>query len=83
MRRGKLPSSAIRMNVLTYYNIMHGGFLITFVQHAQPIHYNLEVQANTKKNGTKKPMLFLASMGETALSHDLFFKFSVGPVEVV
>ena len=61
------------MNVLTYYNIMHGGFLITFVQHAQPIHYNLEVQANPKKNGTKKPMLFLASMGETDLSHDIFF----------
>ena len=38
------------MNVLTYYNIMHGGFLITFVQHAQPIHYLLEVQANPKKN---------------------------------
>ena len=52
---------------------MHGGFLITFVQHAQPIHYNLEVQANPKKNGTKKPMLFLASMGETDLSHDIFF----------
>ena len=60
---------------------MHGGFLITFVQHAQPIHYNLEVQANPQKNGTKKPMLFLASMGETGLSHDIFFKFSVGPNE--
>ena len=28
-------------------------------------------------------MLFLASMGETGLSHDFFFKFSVGPFEVV
>ena len=43
------------------------------------LHYHLEVQANPKKNGTKKPMLFLASMGETGLSHDIFFKFSLGP----
>jgi hypothetical protein len=31
----------------------------------------------------KKPMLFLASMGEMGLSHDIFFKFSLGPFEVV
>ena len=31
-------------------------------------HYHLEVQANPKKNGTKKPMPFLASMGETGIS---------------
>ena len=37
----------------------------------------------TPKNGTKKPMLFLASMGKTGLTHDIFFKFSVGPFEVV
>jgi hypothetical protein len=36
-------------------------------------HYHLEVQANPKKIATKKPMLFLASMGETGLSHDFFF----------
>ena len=35
-------------------------------------HYYLEVQANPK-NCTKKPMLFLASMGETGLTHDIFF----------
>jgi hypothetical protein len=28
-------------------------------------------------------MLFLASMGETGLSHDIFFKFSLRPFEVV
>ena len=28
-------------------------------------------------------MLFLASMGETGLSFDIFFKFSLGPFEVV
>ena len=28
-------------------------------------------------------MLFLVSMGKTGLSHDIFFKFSVGPFEVV
>ena len=28
-------------------------------------------------------MLFLASMGETELFHDIFFKFSLGPFEVV
>ena len=28
-------------------------------------------------------MLFLASMGETGLTHDIFFKFSLGPFEVV
>ena len=37
----------------------------------------------TQKNGTKKPMLFSASMGKMGLSHDIFFKFSVGPFEVV
>ena len=37
----------------------------------------------TQKNGTKKPMLFLISMGKMGLSHDIFFKFSVGPFEVV
>ena len=28
-------------------------------------------------------MLFLASMGETGLSHDIFFEFSLRPFEVV
>ena len=28
------------------------------------------------------PMLFLASMGETGLSYDIFFKFSLGPFTV-
>ena len=28
-------------------------------------------------------MLFLASMGETGLAHDIFFEFSLGPFEVV
>ena len=37
---------------------------------------------NSKKNGTKKPMLFLAALGKTGLSHDIFFKFSVGPFEL-
>ena len=46
-------------------------------------HYHLQVEANSKKNCTKKPMLFLASMGKTGLTHDIFFKFSVGPFEVV
>ena len=27
-------------------------------------------------------MLFLASMGETGLCHDIFLKFSLGPFEV-
>ena len=36
-----------------------------------------------KKNGTKKPMLFLISMGKMGLSHDIFFKFSVRSFEVV
>ena len=37
----------------------------------------------TPKNGTKKPMLFLASMGKTGLTHDIFFEFSLGPFEVI
>ena len=37
----------------------------------------------TQKNCTKKPMLFLASMGKTGLCHDIFFKFSLRPFEVV
>ena len=28
-------------------------------------------------------MLFLVSMGETGLTHDIFFEFSLGPFEVV
>ena len=28
-------------------------------------------------------MLYLASMGETGLTHDIFFEFSLGPFEVV
>ena len=31
----------------------------------------------------KNLMLYLASMGEMGLSHDIFFKFSLGPFEVV
>ena len=46
-------------------------------------HYHLEVQANPPKNCTKKQMLFLASMGETRLTNDIFFDFSLGPFKVV
>ena len=46
-------------------------------------HYHLQVQANPQKNCTKKPMLFLASLGETGLTHDIFFQFSLRPFEVV
>ena len=28
-------------------------------------------------------MLYLASLGETRLNHDIFFKFSLGPFEVI
>ena len=35
-------------------------------------HYHLKVQANPPKITQKKTMLFLASMGETGLSHDNF-----------
>ena len=48
-----------------------------------PIHYHLQVEANPKKNCTKKPMLFLVSMGKTGLSHDIFFEFSLRPFEVI
>ena len=56
------------MNVLTYYNIMHGGFLITFVQHAQPIHYNLEVQANPKKKWHKKTDAIFSIYGKNGIN---------------
>ena len=55
--------------------------LVSYSVHLR--HYHLQVQANSKKKCTKKPMLFLASMGETGLSHDIFFEFSLGPFEVV
>ena len=48
-----------------------------------PKHYHLQVQANSKKIAQKKTMLFLASMGKTGLTHEVFFEFSVGPFEVV
>ena len=46
-------------------------------------HYHLQVQANPQKNCTKNQMLFLASKGETGLSHDIFFEFSLRPFQVV
>ena len=39
--------------------------------------------ANPKKNCTKKTMLLFAPMGETGLTQDIFFEFSLGPFEVV
>ena len=45
-------------------------------------HYHLEVQANPPKKA-KKNNAFLASIGETGLSHDIFFKFSLWPFKVV
>ena len=45
-------------------------------------HYHLQVQANSKKIVQKKTMLFLASMGETGLIHDIFFQFSLRPFKV-
>ena len=41
-------------------------------------HYHLEGQGNQKKM-----MLFLASMGKTGLTHEIFFEFSLRPFEVV
>ena len=41
-------------------------------------HYHLEVQANPPKKWHKKPMLFLASMGETGISHYIFFNSHLG-----
>ena len=46
-------------------------------------HYHLEVQKTKKKNGTKNPMISLASMGKTGLSNDIFLKFSLRPFEVI
>ena len=37
----------------------------------------------TQKKCHKKTKLFLASVGETGFSHDIFFKFSLWPFEVV
>ena len=39
--------------------------------------------ALTPKNGTIKILLFSASMGETTLSHDIFYRFLLRPFEVV
>ena len=47
------------------------------------VHYHLQVQANPKKIVQKKTMLFLASMGETGLTHYICFEFSLGPFKVV
>ena len=51
--------------------ILKRGVLAFKVQYTK--HYHLELQANPKKM-YKSPMLFLASMGETGLSHDNFQK---------
>ena len=42
-------------------------------------HYHLDLQANAKKSVQKNQ--FLASMRETGLYHDIFFKFSLRPFE--
>ena len=47
-----------------------------------PEHYHLQLKGNSKKMAQKKQMLFLAALGKTGLSHDIFFKFSVGPFEL-
>ena len=80
-----------RFNVCSVMSKQVGFFFQIFVPFSENLkssvpntsHYHLEVQANSKKNCPKKPMLFLVSMGKTGLSHDIFFKFSVGPFEVI
>ena len=48
--------------------------LIAFLDpSSNPRHDHLQVQPNPKKNCTKKPMQFLVSMGNTGLTHDIFF----------
>ena len=56
----------------------HGYCLDSNLGHRK--HYHL--QADPKKLHKKKPMLFLASMGEIRLSHDIFLKFSLRPFQV-
>ena len=58
-------------------------FFIAFVAVDVLTLYHLPLQANPPKKCTKNPMLFLASMRETGLSHDIFLKFSLGPFEVI
>ena len=40
--------------------------------------YHLELQANPQKIGQKNLMLWLPSIGETGLSHDIFLTLSAG-----
>ena len=56
--------------------------LLRFQGPASSLHYNLEVQAKPKKKAKKRPMLFVAFMVDTGLSHDIYFRFSIGPFEV-
>ena len=42
----------------------------------------LEPQANPKKIGQKN-YFYIASMGETGLSHDIFYDFKLRPLVVV
>ena len=58
---------------------MYGAIQILYT-----VHYHLQVQANPKKKlYKKKTMLFLASIGELGLTHDIFFEFSLRPFKVV
>ena len=43
------------------------GFPIERIMMPYVFHYHLQVQANSKKNCTKKPMLFLVSMGKKGI----------------
>ena len=61
------------LNVLSVFIWLTKKVTTLYTFNPTIIHYHLQVQANSKKKCTKKPMLFLASMGKTGLSHDVFF----------
>ena len=45
--------------------------------------YTITYKSRLTQKNVKKPMLLLASMGETDLTHDIFFEFSLRSFEVI
>ena len=74
-----------KKKIFVVLSIKRRHLLCQVPAHIIMIEYNTityKPRLTQKKNCTKKPMLFLASMGKTGLCHDIVFIFSLRPFQV-
>ena len=71
------------INFSDNYHFMWRTYEYSFYTLLQSLYTITYKSRLTQKKLYKKTMLFLASMGETGLTHDIFFEFSLRPFEVV